>query len=135
VDRLTARGGWWEVSYGTKNKRGTYIPIRIGNADLGYLHYAAAHNLLFFQPFYAAMQEVKPDYESGAHTEWLSLEVNSDLKIEQKIRFIVQEATRTDDKKYTSPDGAYIGVITGYCEKTKHVANKCPKWVNTNSQF
>jgi hypothetical protein len=81
------------------------------------------------------MQEVKPDVATGAHTEWLSLFVNSSLKVQQKMRFIVQEATRTDDNIFVSPDGAYIGVITGYCEKTKHVANKCPNWINEDSQF
>jgi hypothetical protein len=127
-------GQWWSVLYGTKNKRKTYIPIRLGNSNFGYKHYAARHNLLFYQPFHAAMQTSKPDLELGAHTEYLALFVKN-LDVKQTMRFIVQEATKTEDRSFESPDGAYIGVITAYCEDRRHDANRCPKWINDKSTF
>lgn len=130
-------GKWWSVMYGTKDRRGKYIPIRLGDSNLGYRHYAARHNILKYQPFHAAMQTSRPDVEIGAHAEYLALMVDSSLHVTQTLRFIVQLATHTDESppKYRTPDGAVIGVITGYCENRKHTANRCPDWVNAYSQF
>ncbi|WBC17397.1 hypothetical protein O7600_11420 [Micromonospora sp. WMMA1998] len=115
-------GKWWSVVWGGRDWNNTYVPLRLGDGNLGYRHYSVRHNLLAIDPFKAALKSRGPDAKSN----YTALLVDSNLGIRETVVFGVQMATRTSDGRYVSPDGAYIGVITGYCKgKTK-----CPNAVN-----
>jgi hypothetical protein len=114
------------VIYNYSDLRGTYTPVRRGNADFGYNHYAAQHNLYNANAIHAAFQTHKPDVDQGAHVEYISLLTDmSNGNVELTVRVVVQAASRTDGK-YRTPDGTNIGVITAFCVNY----NVCPQWVN-----
>ena len=115
-------GQWWSVVWGGRDWNGTYVPLRLGNADLGYRHYNVRHNLTSIDPFKAALKAHGPNAQSN----YTALLVDSNLGVRETVVFGVQMATRTSDGRYVSPDGAYIGVITGYCKGK----SKCPNAVN-----
>jgi hypothetical protein len=115
-------GVWWSVVWGGRDRDNTYVPLRLGNDDLGYRHYNVRHNLTSIEPWKAALKSHGPN----AQGNYTALLVDSRLSIRETVVFGVQLATRTSDRRYTSPDGAYIGVITGYC-KGKAL---CPAGVN-----
>jgi hypothetical protein len=115
------------VIYNYSDLRGTYTPVRRGNADFGYNHYAAPHNLYNPNAIHAAFQTHKPDVDHGAHLEYTSLLTDrSNGNVYLTVRVVVQAASRTDDGKYRTPDGTNIGVITAFCVNY----NVCPAWVN-----
>ncbi len=121
------RSDWSTILWDESDLRGVSTPVRIGNeADLGWEHYAGRHNLTSRTPIHAAFQTHKPDKDLGARQEYISYAVDPRGKIHITIRVIVQAATRTDDRRYTTGDGKNIGVITAYCEGY----DRCPDWVN-----
>ncbi|MGN9806468.1 hypothetical protein [Micromonospora sp. L32] len=115
-------GKWWSVVWSGRDRNGTYVPLRLGNSDLGYLHYNVRHNLVSLEPWKAALNSHGPN----AQGNYVALLVDRNLGVRETVIFGVQLSTRTQDGRYTSPDGAYIGVITGYCKGK----NKCPDAVN-----
>ncbi|WP_426636863.1 hypothetical protein [Planosporangium sp. 12N6] len=121
-DTGTPGVNWWGIVWGGNDWNGTYVPIRLGTDSWGYQHYYMRHNLYSTEPFKAALRSHGPDAQ-GNYTAVL---VDNALMIRETVVFGVQLATRTSDGAYTTPDGKYIGVITGYC-KGKNV---CPDAVN-----
>ena len=101
------------------------ISIRHGTADFGYQHYAGPHNLTSQKAISAAYRS-RPFVTQGAHYEYLGYLTFGDTLIAQ-IHTIAQLATSTDDRKFTTPDGKYIGTITAYCEGV----TRCPDIVNS----
>jgi hypothetical protein len=121
------QGDWSTILWDESDLRGVSTPVRVGNVDLGYQHYAGPHNLTSRYPIHAAFQTHKPDKEFGAHLEYISWAVDSSGSVHLTVRVVVQAATRTDDGRYITHDGKNIGVITAYCEGY----DRCPDWVNT----
>lgn len=120
-------GLWWEILWQQTDKRGRNIPTRYGNSALGFSHYADNHNLYTSAPFKVISNTTKPYYESGAKIEYLALAVQTgNASIKMKILIAAQAATSTDDRKWKTSDGKYIGTITAYCMGV----TKCPNWVN-----
>jgi hypothetical protein len=117
---------WSVIMWDESDLRGVSTPVRVGNNELGYRHYSIPHNLKSRAPIHAAFQTHKPDKEIGAHLEYVTLVVDPDLQIRLTIRVVVQAATRTDDGRYITTDGKYVGVITAFCEEI----DPCPAWVN-----
>lgn len=118
---------WHSTLWADTDKRGTYVPTRFGNSDLGYSHYSVRHNLRTSSPFRVIRNTSKPIVDQGAHLEYQALLTNmSNGSIKIKIRIVVQAANRTDNGKWRTPDGKNIGTITAYCEGV----TKCPDWVN-----
>lgn len=112
----------------TANLRGTHTPTRWGNGDLGYAHFSGPHNLTSHKPIRAAFQTRNPDVNQGAHLEYITYAVNtSDASIKKVVRVVVQAARQTDDGRWRTLDGSYIGVITAFCQGS----TLCPNWVNT----
>jgi hypothetical protein len=112
------------------DKKGRKVVTRLGNSDFGYNHYVRPHNLYTQAPFRVIPNTRNAIVDQGAHVEYQALLTdlsNGDIKI--RIRIVTQLATRTDNGRYVSPDGDYIGTITAYCEGT----NVCPGWVNNIS--
>lgn len=104
------------------------IPIRVGNADLGFEHYAQNHNLTRYYVIQHAIRSAKPK-TSGARVEYLVEYKHAKSKgnVDDRVtlHIIAQAATRTDDGKYKTPDNKNIGVITAYCEGR----DRCPDWL------
>ncbi|MEU1549645.1 hypothetical protein [Nocardia sp. NPDC005745] len=104
------------------------IPIRAGNADLGFDHYAQKHNLTKYYVIQHAIRTAKPK-TSGARVEYLVeyKHAKSKGKVDDRVtlHIVAQAATRTDDGRYKTPDNKNIGVITAYCEGR----NTCPDWL------
>ncbi|MFI7573932.1 hypothetical protein [Micromonospora sp. NPDC049497] len=115
-------GQWWSVVWSGRDLSGTYVPLRLGDSRLGYRHYSGRHNLTSLEPWKAVLKSRGPDAKSN----YTALLVDRNLGVRETVIFGVQLSTRTNDREYETPDGAYIGVITGYCKgKTK-----CPSAVN-----
>ncbi|MGC4744668.1 hypothetical protein ACLQ28_03230 [Micromonospora sp. DT201] len=118
---------WYQALWADTDKRGTYVPTRFGDANIGYSHYASRHNLITSAPFRVIRNTSKPIVDQGAHIEYQALLTDlSNGSIKIKVRMVTQAANRTDDGRYVSPDGRNIGTITAYCEGV----TKCPAWVN-----
>jgi hypothetical protein len=117
---------WSVILWDERDLRGVSTPVRIGNNDLGYNHYAVPHNLTSRSPIHAAFQTHTPDKAVGAHLEYVALVADADGGIHLTVRVVVQAATRTDDGRYATTDGKNIGVITAFCEGV----DPCPAWVN-----
>ncbi|GAB1640695.1 hypothetical protein KRMM14A1259_11180 [Krasilnikovia sp. MM14-A1259] len=49
---------------------------------------------------------------------------NGDVRA--KVHILGQAASATEDRRWRTPDGNNIGVITAYCVG----ANVCPNWIN-----
>ncbi len=121
--------GWATIRWDEHDLRGVSTPVREGNGDLGFAHYAVSHNLTSGAPIHAAFQTHRPDKQFGAQLQYVSLATDNSGSVHVTVRVIVQAAIRTDDGKYRTADGKNIGVITAYCEGV----NVCPGWVNTVS--
>jgi hypothetical protein len=118
---------WFEILWQQTDKKGRTIPTRYGNSALGFSHYADNHNLYSSAPFKVISHTTNPYKISGAHIEYQALAVQTgNASIKMKIRIVAQAATSTDDRRWKTSDGKYIGTITAYCEGV----TKCPAWVN-----
>lgn len=118
---------WDLILYSYWDKRKTYMPLRLGNSDLGYNHYAKSHNLYTFAQ-YKALASEKPVKDIGAHQEYyIALATKlSNAEVKETVVIIGQAASRTDDGRYATTDGGNVGIITSYC-KGKTL---CPDWIN-----
>ncbi|MGA5301773.1 hypothetical protein ACPCHT_17725 [Nucisporomicrobium flavum] len=117
---------WWSVLYSYSDLKRNKVFIRYGNSALGYHHFASKHNLRN-RVVFEHLMATKPTDAAGARLEYTIYVADpSNGNIAEKIFIVSQQATRTDDNKWKTPDGGYIGVITAYCKgKTK-----CPEFVN-----
>ncbi|WP_280474599.1 hypothetical protein [Nocardia asiatica] len=108
------------------------IPIRSGNADLGFDHYAQKHNLTKHYVIQHTIRTAKPK-TSGARVEYLveykHAKRRGEVDDRVTLHIVAQAATRTDDGIYKTPDNKNIGVITAYCEGR----NTCPDWLRNLS--
>jgi hypothetical protein len=120
----------YTIMWTDKDLSNRKVPTRLGNGDFGYNHYVRPHNLYTAKPFRAIGAAHRGVVEQGAHVEYQAIVTQYQPprppRATMKIRIVTQLATRTDDRRYTSPDGKYIGTITAYCEGV----NRCPDWVN-----
>ncbi|MBM0274968.1 hypothetical protein [Micromonospora tarensis] len=118
---------WHQALWAQTDGRGTYVPTRFGDANLGYSHYASRHNLTTMAPFRVIPNTTRPIVDQGSHIEYQALLTDlSNGSIKIRVRIVTQAASRTDDGRYVTPDGRNVGTITAYCEGV----TKCPSWVN-----
>ncbi|MFI7596716.1 hypothetical protein [Actinoplanes sp. NPDC049681] len=118
------RGGAALYSYSDQERNKVFV--RYGNSAIGYHHFASKHNLRN-RVVFEHLMATKPKREVGARLEYEILAADpNDGDIFERILIVSQQATRTDDNMWQTPDGGYIGVITACCKgKTK-----CPEFVN-----
>lgn len=129
VDPGGGTGGatpWSAVLYSYSDLKGNKVFVRYGNSALGYQHFAGKHNLRN-RVVFSHLMVTRPSAASGARLEYnLYVADPSNGDITERIFIVSQQSTRTDDNKWRTPDGGYVGVITAYCKgKTK-----CPEFVN-----
>ncbi|MEV8509484.1 hypothetical protein AB0368_32285 [Actinoplanes sp. NPDC051475] len=129
VDPGGGTGGatpWWAVLYSYSDLKRNKVFVRYGNSELGYHHFASKHNLRN-RVVFEHLMATKPTDASGARLEYMIYVADpSNGNISERIFIASQQATRTEDGRWKTPDGGYVGVITAYCKgKTK-----CPEFVN-----
>ncbi|WP_234334208.1 hypothetical protein [Streptomyces sp. NRRL B-1347] len=109
---------------GAVDPDGRQILTRIGNAELGWNHFAGRHNIRKCDLLNIPLGG-KVDKKSGANLEYRGVASNRQygrVTIVVKARY----ARKTDDGRYDAGKGNKIGVITAYCKGMQ----KCPNWVN-----
>lgn len=125
---------WYDIELDASDLAGRHVPTRLGDGNLGFLHYASAHELYALEPLYAALQTHTPDVVNGNHLEYVAyLTDPSTARVYATVRLVAQYATTTADGVYTTPDGAPIGTITAYCDGTP--GNVCPRSVDQNASY
>jgi hypothetical protein len=123
-------GSWSSILWSDTDRKGRTIPTRQGDSSIGYNHYVIPHNLYTSAPFRVIRNTRNAYIEQGAHLEYRALLTNlSNGSVVITVRMVAQAATRTDDGRYVSLDGKYMGTITAYCEGV----TLCPSWVNSIS--
>ncbi|RJO69294.1 hypothetical protein D5S18_32150 [Nocardia panacis] len=120
-----AQSNWSTILWEQSDINGISIPIRQGDARIGYNHFAQRHNLSSGGAVRQAIKVAKP-ITTGARVEYVTLFTHANDHEQVYLRVIAQAATTTDDREYSSPDGKYIGVVTAYCDSM----NKCPYWLS-----
>lgn len=123
---------WWNVLYSYTDMKRNKVFVRYGNKELGYHHFAGTHNLRN-RVVFEHLMVTKPQKTAGARLEYLLWVADpSTMKKGESVFIVSQQATRTDDNKWKTPDGGYVGVITAYCKGPKGnlSKSKCPDWVN-----
>ncbi|MEU6827354.1 hypothetical protein ABZ894_01760 [Nocardia beijingensis] len=125
---FASAANWSDILAEATDANKVTIPIRAGDADLGFDHYAQKHNLTKYYVIQHTIRTAKPK-GSGARVEYLVeyKHAKSRGKVDDRVtlHIVAQAATRTDDGRYKTPDNKNIGVITAYCEGR----NTCPDWL------
>ncbi|WP_409181749.1 hypothetical protein F9C11_35565 [Amycolatopsis sp. VS8301801F10] len=119
---------WYKIDWAHRDLSGRDLPTRHGNTAFGYVHYAVSHNIRTERAIKAAYENnfPDPDKSNGTHLEYLAFLVDAQGDIFVIVRVINEQAPRTSDGQYTTPDGRPIGTITAFCEGV----NVCPDVVN-----
>jgi hypothetical protein len=87
---------WYFILWKYTDKSGVWVPIRSGDSNLGYYHYAQPHNLYTQAPFRVIPNTTKPAVDQGAHIEYKAILANpNDLKVKLTVRIVVQAASRS----------------------------------------
>lgn len=85
---------WYKIDWAHRDLDGRDLPTRHGNEELGYLHYAAAHNIGTERAIKTAYENNYPDENTsnGNHLEYLAFITDTQGDIEVTVRVVDEQA-------------------------------------------
>lgn len=111
-----------------KDWDGRNVPTRIGNGELGWVHFSSNHNIRTCRIVNAPLNGKADKNDGKGGLEYWGYAFDGKHP-QVKIIVKAQVTRRTQDKRYDAGSGQMIGVITAYCKGMR----KCPNWMNQSA--